>query len=120
MQTYNFKMNARGRFGVIRCGDVENVVELEWEMSGSPEYDMLLAPLDLRHWSSGVDIARADQHRILGQLREWLTEQGIRSDIAASRELEQSGDMCQHSGCPERAFAGSAYCAFHFDETLLR
>jgi hypothetical protein len=120
MQTYDFRMNAHGRCGAIRCSDGENIVDIDWEMSGSPEYDILLAPLDLRRWASGAEIPRDAQHRMMSQLREWLNGQGIRSDATPPRQLKQRGEVCQRSGCSQKAPSGSAYCAFHFDESLLR
>ena len=120
MNSYSFTMNARGRAGSIRCSDGQNVTDLDWEMSGSPEYDVLLAPLDLRSWASGAEIPRGAQHRILAELRKWLVAQRIRSNAAPPRSNDRGPETCRRAGCSEQALVGSAYCPFHYDETLLR
>ena len=117
---FGFEFHAHGRCGEICCSDGENIVEVGWEMSGSPHYDILLAPLDLRRWASGADIPRDIQHRILAELRAWLVGEKIRSDAASPRLTERSSDACRKAGCSDNAVSGSVYCAFHYDETLLR
>jgi len=120
MRGYEFEFHSHGRSGDIRCSDGENVVVIMWEMSGSPDYDILLAPLDLGRWESGAEIPRDTQHRILAELRAWLVSQKIRSDAASPPEAQESGELCRRAGCADRALTGSAYCAFHYDESLLR
>ena len=120
MNSYSFTMNTRGRTGSIRCSDGQNVTDIDLEMSGSPEYDVLLAPLDLRFWASGAEIPRDAQHRILAELRKWLVAQDIRSNAEPPRSNDGGVETCRRAGCSKSALVGLAYCPFHYDETLLR
>ena len=120
MQSYDFTMQRSGRDGNIRCTDGRDLIDIYWEMSGSSDYDILLAPLDLRSWASGAEIPRTAQRQILSALRDWLSKQEIRSDVARPCHTEQQTGRCQWSDCTETAVAGVAYCAFHYDENLLR
>lgn len=120
MNSYSFTMNARGRTGSISCTDGQNVTDIDWEMSGSPEYDILLAPLDLRSWASGAQIPRDAQLGILAELRKWLVGQKIRSDAAAPHSNDRRPEACRRAGCSELAIMGSAYCPLHYDQNLLR
>ena len=120
MAKYNFTMTASGRDGSIRCSDGINVVELYWEMSGSPEFDILLCPLKLMSWDSGIAIPRESQFQILSELREWLRGKKVRSDAAAPSNLNSKDELCRWSGCSAHALMNSAYCARHYDESLFR
>ena len=46
----DFTMTRSGRNGCIIYKSDDKNLEIYWEMSGVPEYDMLLAPVDLREW----------------------------------------------------------------------
>lgn len=54
-----------------------------WEMSGAADQHILLAPLNLNYWTSPATekVPISKQLEILAQLRDWLTNQGIKSDI---------------------------------------
>ena len=120
MSIYKFKRTFQGRCGSVECADSVNVVDIDWEISGTSDYDILLAPLDLRQWKSGTPIPKNTQHDILNELRLWLIEQNIRSDVARPRRVSNSNGFCQRSGCSKQAIDGLMYCAFHYDENLLR
>jgi hypothetical protein len=58
------------------CGSIiyrhgRKKIALYWEISGSREYDIGLAPVDLRHWDEpkGEAIPKQDQLEILHKLR---------------------------------------------------
>lgn len=95
-------------------------MEFEWEMSGVPEKDILVAPLDLTRWDSGQEIPRGEQTVILDHLRRWLAEKKTRSDLSRPADQIDESVTCVASGCNEPVLVGSAYCGVHFDETLLR
>jgi len=46
----NFTLRSDGRSGVISYTYGTHSIDIPWEMSGSPRYDILVAPLDMRHW----------------------------------------------------------------------
>ena len=118
----SFIFTASGRAGAISYREGARTLEIYWEMSGSPRYDILLAPLDLRYWLSPADeqIPLAKQKEILRDLRQWLASERKRADIDVPTPLTYSGESCVRSGCQHPALSGLAYCLEHFDESLLR
>lgn len=118
--SYHFKLNASGRCGTINCTKDNLVMVMDWEMSGVPDKDILLAPMDLRHWVSGETVSKAEQRTILEHLRTWLAEKKTRADIdRPTQEIERSV-KCAWSGCVEPPLKGFAYCGNHYDDTLLK
>jgi len=89
-------------------------------MSGVPDLDMLLAPVDLRSWASGQPLAREEQLRLLRALREWLIAKKIRTDVDAPSPLKPSSKNCWWKDCSEPSLEGSAYCMTHYDLILIR
>jgi hypothetical protein len=118
----SFQLRTTGRCGEIECREGERVLLIPWEMSGSPKYDLLLAPLNLTSWSSNPDepIPPLKQREVLTALRQWLRSERLRTDIDLPAEGRSSGASCQWSGCKRRQLAGSAYCEEHYDATLSR
>ncbi len=89
-------------------------------MSGVSDKDILLAPIDLTQWDSGQVVPKAEQRLILGDLREWLTKKNTRTDIARPTDEVDLNSNCTWDGCEERPLRRSAYCADHYDDTLLK
>ena len=91
-------------------------------MSGVPEYDILLAPMDLKEWDEpkGVNISLERQIKILQKLRLWTKEQKLKTDIDLPINLDFEDKPCVCMGCNEHRLKGSAYCSRHYDENLLR
>lgn len=118
--SYSFTYHATGRSGTIMCVCADQSIDIDWEMSGAPEYDILLAPVDLRTWRSGHSIEREQQRQILQALRRWLLAQRMRADIAAIENPVTSATKCVWSGCQDAALIRSVYCLRHYDEMLLR
>ena len=115
-----FRMTMSGRAGEILYQEGERTLRIEWEMSGSAELDLLLAPLRLGEWTSEPSaIPKEKQREILKRLREWLSYRGLRSDIDLPPDAADSDQTCLWQDCSARQLAGSAYCREHFDETLL-
>jgi len=122
MRENNFKMNNRGRSGSITYHSADNMIEVYWEMSGVPEYDILLAPIDLREWDEpkGVKIQLEMQIDILQKLRKWTKEQKLKTDIDRPNNSQFEDKPCAWVGCNEHRLMDSAYCDRHYDENLLR
>lgn len=116
---FTFAIRSSGRSGVIECCKGDRVVTIDWEMSGSAEVDIALAPADFRKWSCGDVMSREMQLKILAALRAWLEEQGIRSDVARPSTTAPDS-RCVKVGCQTPALTGIAYCSLHYDDTLLR
>jgi hypothetical protein len=115
-----FKMNNHGRCGTITYKTGCNKIVVEWEMSGSPEYDILLAPMDIREWNEpkGIKIPLEMQKEFLQSLRSWFKYKGLKSDI--DFPLSDVEDIeCILAGCDRNRLKGSAYCSTHYDELLL-
>lgn len=118
--SYRFAIAPSGRCGCISCESGARRLELDWEMSGVPEHDILLAPVNLAAWASGELIPKEQQMEILLALRVWLASKRIKSDIAPNANVTIGTSKCMWSGCQESAMLKSAYCAKHWDENLLR
>ena len=114
-------MEAFGRTGVISYEEDGHSIDIEWEISGGSNLDILLAPMDIRKWtSSGENISKEKQKEILYRLREWLPTQRIKSDIDLPAHLNISDHECLLFGCKQRAINDSAFCQEHYDDTFLR
>ena len=117
-----FTMKPSGRSGAIVYQSGVYKIEIEYEMSGSLENDILLAPMDLREWSEpeGSEIPGEKQIEILDKLRSWTNTQKLKTDIDLPLNLDVEDEPCAWSGCNKNRIKDSAYCSIHYDETLLR
>ncbi|MEJ2170053.1 MAG: hypothetical protein P8X90_31525 [Desulfobacterales bacterium] len=114
-------MKNDGRSGTITYQSGSNKIEIDWELSGSPEYDFLLAPVDLREWSEpkGAKIPFQMQIQILQKLRSWVKDQKLKTDID-SPVLDVEDNKCIRSTCSRKRLSGFVYCSVHYDENLLK
>ena len=105
-------MTPSGRSGTITCTADGKRLVIYWEMSGVPERDILLAPVDLREWQfpARERILEDDQKDILIQLRAWLAAKRVRSDIDLPQVTAVSEQRCARFGCTSKAIVDSAYC----------
>ena len=117
---YRFCITPSGRRGTILCSDGKRSLTIDWEMSGVTQYDILLAPIDISAWGYGEKIPRDQQMEILFALRAWFQSQNIKSDIVRTAEETVADTKCIWSGCQSSFLSGAAYCAKHWDESLLR
>jgi hypothetical protein len=115
-----FEMSRETRGGWMVYEEDSRTLEFRWEMASSSGQRILLAPLDLSRWSTpaGEDVPVAKQLEILAQLRDWLSNQGIRSDIERPPSAG-SGQPCEWAGCANPQLNGVTHCASHFDMMLL-
>ena len=79
-----FSFKAHGRGGFIYYREGEKVLELYWEMSGVPEYDILLNTFGLRTWiwPQSSPVNNADYARLRDQLVLWLQQVGYRAQLS--------------------------------------
>jgi hypothetical protein len=78
---YTFK--AKGRSGFVYYREGNHVLEIYWEMSGVPQYDILIAPLEIIRWTSPADqpIPPEKRRQIVDGLKSYLLARKIRPDI---------------------------------------
>jgi hypothetical protein len=78
-----FEISRAMRGGRMVYEEDGRTLEFQWEMSGSTGQHILLAPLNLNRWTSpGTEkVPVVKQLEILAQLRDWLSNQGITSDL---------------------------------------
>lgn len=83
LQKDGFYMRAQGRYGMIYYIDNGKVLEIDWEISGVPKYDILLSFDDLTTWSipENLSITPEDKAVIRLQFQEWLKKKKIRADL---------------------------------------
>lgn len=115
-----FEMSRDLRGGRMVYEEDGRTLEFRWEMSGAAGQHILLAPLDLDRWTApaGERVPVAKQLEILAQLRDWLSNQQIRSDIERPPSTA-SGQRCAWVGCTDPRLDGLTHCALHFDMMLL-
>jgi hypothetical protein len=79
-----FSFRASGRDGFIYFKEGDKIMELYWEMSGVPQYNILLSLAGLSEWAlpSVVPIATEKQVEILAKLRGWLDANNIRAELS--------------------------------------
>jgi uncharacterized protein YbaR (Trm112 family) len=82
-----FHMKPQGRWGIIYHIDNGKVLELDWEISGVPQYDILLEFETLHSWSipDGIPIMLEEELTIRRKLLDWLNKKKIRSDLRPAR-----------------------------------
>ena len=116
---FEMTRSSSGRSGEILYLEGARSIRIYWEMSGSPQFDVLLAPLNLSRWLPDFSqVPRVKQLQILSHLRHWLADQGLRSDLVAPSSATRGG-ACAWLACKAKPLLHSAYCPAHFDETLL-
>ena len=114
-------LNWHGRSGILTFERGGRRLLVECEQSGSSEYDLLIAPIDLRHWQSpeGTALSLEEQLVVLSEIRTWLESAGLYSDIAIVDASQDSAQRCQWAGCEVVALESSAFCRMHRDFQLL-
>jgi len=117
---YRFTLLSSGRCGTITCTKDDSELKLDWEISGVSDKDILLAPLDLTHWSTGLAIPREEQLCILTHLRAWLAETRTKSDIGRPTAAIDHTSHCMRASCSDHSMVGAAYCLLHYDAALLK
>jgi hypothetical protein len=80
-QGYTFK--ADGRSGFVYYREGEQILEIYWEMSGVPQYDILISLSEIREWARprGVAIPSHKRDQIISGLKEFLLASRIRPDF---------------------------------------
>ena len=78
-----FTFAPSGRAGYIYFKEDGRMIEFDCEMSGVPEYDILLWPGSVKEWHYPEKslIPEARQTEILEGLKIWLRKQKLRSDL---------------------------------------
>src|SRR5262245_25861545 len=108
-----------GRDGVIAYREPPRELKIHWELSGSPQFDVLVSP-DFREWPSGSEpISEERQLQILSALRHWLASQKLRSNIDLPSDTSEDTERCIWAGCECHRLKQYYYCRHHFDLSCL-
>lgn len=78
-----FHLKSQGRDGTIYYVNNGKLLEIYFEMSGVPEYDLLLSFDSIKSWAipKNEDLSLTQKKEIRKLLLEWLKESQIRSDL---------------------------------------
>jgi hypothetical protein len=74
---------ADGRSGFVYFKEQDKILEVYWEMSGVPQYDVLISTWEIQKWTfpSQEIIPEEARKRIISGLRDYLISQKIRPDF---------------------------------------
>jgi hypothetical protein len=110
-----------GRDGYIYYVENGRLCEMYYELSCVKDYDINFFPIDLREWLNpkGTKIAVEHQLRILCNLRQWLTNENIKSSVDLPSELTITDQSCVWANCNEHKIKGFAICLHHYNLSFL-
>jgi len=119
---WHFKLFSKGKAGIIDCKNQSCQINIDYEMSGSSEYDILIAPLDINYWHKppNIKISSETQLELLSELRNWLSLQKIKSNIDLPNMIEFEKIKCAFGQCKNNRIKGYAYCLRHYNLSLLK
>jgi hypothetical protein len=97
MSEFSFTKDGSVRSGPIVYREEDRSVNIAWEWSGDPNYDICFAYIDLREWDEpkGIKIDEEHQLQILNKLRQWLNDQNIKSTIDLPSRIEFTDQSCR-------------------------
>jgi hypothetical protein len=109
-----------GRSGLITYRELNRELKVYWELSGSPQYDILVSP-EFLSWSNTPEerLSEEKQLSLLFALRKWLSAQNIRSDIDQPSDLSEDASPCIWAECNGNRLRHYYYCKHHFDLSCL-
>jgi hypothetical protein len=78
-----FHMPGNGRGGTLYYVRDRKVGEIYWEISGVPQYDLLIAVNSVNHWAlpAPQTMTEAEKQKLRDELEVWLKKQRIRADL---------------------------------------
>ena len=116
----SFRLINTGREGAILYQESDHVLVLEWEMAGS-QSDILFFGSSFNNWSypQGSPISLDKQIEILDQLRIWLIQNNIKSNIDLPENITPSGKKCSWAGCNNPQLGDKRICLYHFNLSCL-
>jgi len=114
-----FSGKIQGRDGYITYRETPRELQIYWELSGSPRFNVLVSP-NFRAWpSTGELIPEECQLELLAALRDWLRAQNLRSDIDLPPDVSEDESRCLWAGCGRPRLKQYYYCRRHFDLSCL-
>ena len=116
----SFQLINAGKEGTILYQESNHVLVLEWEIAGSHS-DILFYGSSFSKWSSpkGSPIPVDKQIEILDQLRIWLNQNNIKSNIDLPENITTSGKKCSWAGCNNSQLGDKRICLYHFNLSCL-
>ena len=100
----------KGRSGHINYLGLDHQFSFYYEISGSP-----LGGISISIPKDCSALAEDDRLRILTELRLWLLDQGLRSNIEAPADSTEDSQPCQIAKCDRRRLKGYYVCRRHYD-----
>ncbi|HET6767195.1 MAG TPA: hypothetical protein VFH08_07345 [Chitinophagaceae bacterium] len=78
-----FRIRSYGRAGKIIFVDKEKVCEMEFEISGVPQFTILIYFDALQYWTKpeGVLISNEQKHEIRSKLIDWLAKKKLKAQL---------------------------------------
>jgi hypothetical protein len=100
----------KGRSGHIDYLGLGHQFSFYYEISGSPRGGIVISTP--KECSA---LAEDDRLTILAELRQWLSEQGLFSNIEAPADSTEDSESCQIANCARRRLKGLYICRRHYD-----
>lgn len=69
-----------GRCGHLRYHEDHRYADAYYELSGAPEYDLLVWVNDMRTWSDGTQITKEEMATIHNAYKEWAIKHNIKCE----------------------------------------
>ena len=112
-----FRLTSSMRMGTISYEESGQMLEIEWEMgnSSSPSDILILGGFSYWKTPSNTALPVPKQLEILDQLRIWLTQNNIKSNIDLPQNINQSDKECSWAGCSNPQLGDKSICLYHFN-----
>lgn len=116
-----FQFSREGRCGYIKFNENGFKKDLYWEMSGSKEYDILMSPINIKHWDEpqGLELSLYERLNFLYRLRKYLDSINFKSYIHFPVDLNITDKKCMWKGCKSLGFDNLSYCKDHYDQLMI-
>lgn len=72
------ELTINGRDGELKYKNGNKHISAYVELSGTPEYDLLVSNKDISKWSNGASVTGQEKERILKAFKEWASKTNTR------------------------------------------
>ena len=116
-----FRLTSSMRMGTITYEEPRHILEIEWEMANSSSPSDILVLGGFSQWKtpSNTPVPLPKQLEILDQLRIWLAQNEINSNIDLPQNINQSDKVCSWAGCNNPQLGDKSICLHHFNLSSL-
>jgi hypothetical protein len=115
-----FTHDDKGRCGYIYFRERDKMLEIYWEMSGVPAYDIIIDGIP-QVWTfpEGLPISVEKRLELLSLLRIFLADLKVRTDLELPGDLSEADEPCMWHGCERKRLRSHMYCLQHFEMTFI-